>query len=126
LHYLSKNTLSPSGFRGSLVLVTSLSGYFGSTGNAAYIASKHGAVGLLRASQQKAISLNIRVNSIAPGYTPTYITAGFGNSILEAGLDHNTADTVASAIAHAALDGRRLGTSCLVSSYQALRIDQYH
>ena len=35
LYYLSKNPLSSCGFRGSVTLVSSTSGYFGTTGNAA-------------------------------------------------------------------------------------------
>lgn len=100
--------------RGSIVLVSSTSGYFGTTGNAAYIASKHGTVGLLRASQAKASSLRIRVNSVAPSYTPTYITAGFGDGPRDAGLEVNTPEMMGSAIAYAAVDPERRGTCCLV------------
>ncbi|KXJ90095.1 3-hydroxyacyl-CoA dehydrogenase type-2 [Microdochium bolleyi] len=118
LHYISQNQpASPENpDRGSIVLVSSTSGYFGTTGNAAYIASKHGTVGLLRASQAKATSLGIRINSIAPNYTPTYITAGFDrNSIKEAGLEVNTPEMVGTAIMYAAVDPERRGTCCLVA-----------
>jgi len=117
LHYITQNPPSSTGEdRGSIVLVSSTSGYFGTTGNAAYIASKHGTVGLLRASQAKAAALGIRVNSIAPSYTPTYITAGFGDTIEQAGLATNTPDMVGLAIVYAAVDPERKGTCCLVSS----------
>lgn len=112
---MSLNVPSREGFRGSIVLVASISGYFGSTGNAAYIASKHGVVGLLRASLQKTASLGVRINAVTPGYTPTRITKGFGDSITQAGLDANTPETVASAVVYAAVDPGRHGTSCLVS-----------
>jgi NAD(P)-dependent dehydrogenase (short-subunit alcohol dehydrogenase family) len=115
MYYLGKNSAPQGEHRGSIVLVTSTSGYFGTTGNAAYIASKHGAVGLLRASQQKASALQIRVNSIAPSYTPTHITAGFGDSIVQAGLEANTPEMVGTAILYAAADESRQGTCCLVS-----------
>ncbi|KAI9167886.1 3-hydroxyacyl-CoA dehydrogenase type-2 [Paramyrothecium foliicola] len=115
LHYLSKNPVAEDGSRGSIVLVSSTSGYFGTTGNAAYIASKHGIVGLLRASQQKANGLQIRVNSIAPCYTPTYITASLDDGILKAGVEANTTEIVGVAIAHAAIDDARQGTNCLVA-----------
>ncbi|KAG7140370.1 hypothetical protein HYQ45_018832 [Verticillium longisporum] len=98
----------------SVVLVASISGYFGSTGNAAYIASKHGVIGLLRASLDKAASLGVRVNAVTPGYTPTGITKEFGNVVTQAGLDANTPGAVATAIAFAAADPSRHGTSCLV------------
>jgi NAD(P)-dependent dehydrogenase (short-subunit alcohol dehydrogenase family) len=112
---MANNAILKQGVRGSIVLVSSTSGYFGTTGNAAYIASKHGVTGLLRASQQKASSLQIRVNAIAPSYTPTHITAGFGDSIVQAGFESNTPDMVGIAIAFAALDESRQGTCCLVS-----------
>lgn len=115
MHYMSRNTLAEDGFRGSIVLIASTSGYFGSTGNAAYIASKHGVVGLLRASQQVATTRQIRVNAIAPSFTPTYITVGFGESIQKAGLETNTPEMVGKAIACAALDTDRQGSCCLVS-----------
>lgn len=112
---MRSNQLSDTGFRGSVVLVTSTSGYFGLTGNVAYAASKHGIVGLLRASQRYAESIQIRVNAIAPSYTPTYITAGFGDKFREAGVESNTPETVAEAIAYAAVDAARHGTCHLVS-----------
>lgn len=130
LHYLSKNSpnCQENGDRGSIVLVSSTSGYFGTTGNAAYIASKHGTVGLLRASQMKAVELGIRVNSIAPSYTPTYITAGFGDSIQKAGLEVNTPEMVGTAIVFAAVDPERRGTCCLVSLIQPCKsvIAEHH
>ncbi|KAK7931798.1 hypothetical protein PG985_002510 [Apiospora marii] len=117
LHYISQNPMPSSGegrgYRGSVTLVASTSGYFGTTGNAAYVASKHGVVGLLRASQTKAASLGIRVNAVAPFFTPTQITSGFDkSSMLEAGLEINTPDQVGIAIAHATVDETRRGTAC--------------
>ncbi|CAI4215986.1 unnamed protein product [Parascedosporium putredinis] len=115
LFYLGKNPQTANGSRGSITLVTSTSGYFGTTGNSAYVASKHGVVGLLRASQLKAASLGVRVNGIAPCYTPTFITAGFGTSITDAGIETNTPEHVGQAIAVASLDETRRGTCCLVA-----------
>ncbi|KAI1609685.1 3-hydroxyacyl-CoA dehydrogenase type-2 [Exophiala viscosa] len=115
MHYMSRNAPSSDGFRGSIVLIASTSGYFGSTSNAAYIASKHGVVGLLRASQQLATSQQVRINAIAPSFTPTYITSGFGESVQKAGLEANTPEMVGTAVACAALDTDRQGTCCLVA-----------
>ncbi|KAK8084704.1 short chain dehydrogenase/reductase [Apiospora hydei] len=119
LHYIGKNPMSSEdgeGHRGSITLVASTSGYFGMTGNAAYVASKHGVIGLLRASQQKAMAFGIRVNAVAPFMTPTQITSGFDqSSLLESGLEINTPDQVGRAIAHATVDETRRGTACLVS-----------
>lgn len=101
---------------GSIVLLASTSGYFGGTGVTAYIASKHGVVGLLRAVQTTARLYDIRINAIAPFLTPTHITAGFAQQWLDAGLEANTPEKVAEAIAKVALDEGRRG-SCVLVSY---------
>ncbi|KAF7544841.1 hypothetical protein G7046_g9701 [Stylonectria norvegica] len=48
--HMKDNTPDASGWRGSVVLVSSTSGYFGGTEVVSYISSKHGVIGLLRAS----------------------------------------------------------------------------
>ncbi|KAJ5682189.1 hypothetical protein N7462_005354 [Penicillium macrosclerotiorum] len=111
---------SSSSFTKSIVLIGSTSSYFGGTGVAAYVASKHGVLGLLRASQATARELGVRVNAIAPFLTPTHITAGFAQKWLEQGLDENTPDRVAEAIALVALDRERQG-NCLLVAGQYLR-----
>lgn len=102
------------GSRGSVVLVTSTSGYFGGTGVAAYVASKHGATGLLRASQVVAKKANIRVNGIAPSFTSTRLTRDFAKEWYEAGMEHNTPGNVARMIAQMSVDPGRRGDCCLV------------
>ncbi|KAJ5528813.1 Short-chain dehydrogenase/reductase SDR [Penicillium freii] len=82
---------------------------------AAYIASKHGVLGLLRACQDVARSHGVRVNAIAPFLTPTHITAGFAHKWDEAGLEKNTPDRVAEAIAVVALVEEREGNCVLVA-----------
>ncbi|KAH8645754.1 putative short chain dehydrogenase/reductase [Xylariales sp. PMI_506] len=106
---------SDYGCRGSVVLIASTSGYFGGTGVAAYVASKHGIVGLLRASQGEAQRLGIRVNAVAPFFTPTRITAGFSQAWQDAGLESNTVERVAFIISQMALDRDRHGSCALVS-----------
>lgn len=115
MHYMRHNSVVQHHHRGSIVLVTSTSGYFGFSGNAAYVASKHGIVGLLRASQPLAEKLGMRVNAIAPSLTPTRITAGFGDRFEKAGVASNTTAQAAEAILSAALDPDRNGTCYLVS-----------
>ncbi|RAK96633.1 dehydrogenase with different specificitie [Aspergillus ibericus CBS 121593] len=100
---------------GSVVLVTSTSGYFGGTGVTAYVASKHGVVGLLRASQVTAQKYGIRVNAVAPFMTPTTMTAGFSQRWQDAGLETNTPERVAEVIAQVALDTTRKGSCTLVA-----------
>ncbi|PWY94106.1 short chain dehydrogenase/reductase [Aspergillus sclerotioniger CBS 115572] len=100
---------------GSVVLVTSTSGYFGGTGVTAYVASKHGVVGLLRASQVTAQKYGIRVNAVAPFMTPTTMTAGLAQRWKDAGLETNAPDRVAEVIEQIALDTTRRGSCTLVA-----------
>jgi NAD(P)-dependent dehydrogenase (short-subunit alcohol dehydrogenase family) len=90
---------SSDGLRGSVVLVTSTSGYFGTTGVGAYITSKHGLTGLLRASQQIARGLSIGVNAVAPFFTPTSTLKELAEEWKRSGLKSNTLGEVARAIA---------------------------
>lgn len=116
LHYTrssASTTTDPKPTK-SILLVASTSSYFGGTGVAAYIASKHGVLGLLRACQDVACSHGVRVNAVAPFLTPTHITAGFAQKWDEAGLEKNTPGRVAEAIAVVALDEDRTGNCVLV------------
>jgi NAD(P)-dependent dehydrogenase (short-subunit alcohol dehydrogenase family) len=98
-----------------VILVTSTSGYFGGTGVAAYISSKHGVTGLLRGSQLAARRANVRVNAIAPAFTATRLTKSFSEEWHQAGLDSNTPEDVARIIAQVSVDPTRRGDCCLVS-----------
>jgi NAD(P)-dependent dehydrogenase (short-subunit alcohol dehydrogenase family) len=91
--------ISPGGLRGSVVLVTSTSAYFGTTGVGAYITSKHGLTGLLRASQKVARDLGIGVNAVAPFFTPTPTFRELAEKWKDSGLKSNTPRDVARAIA---------------------------
>ncbi|GKZ41927.1 hypothetical protein AbraIFM66951_011673 [Aspergillus brasiliensis] len=95
---------------GSIVLVASTSGYFGGTGVTAYVASKHGVVGLLRGSQVMAQKYGIRVNAVAPFMTPTRMTAGLSQSWQDAGLEANSPERVAEVIEQIAMDTARRGS----------------
>jgi NAD(P)-dependent dehydrogenase (short-subunit alcohol dehydrogenase family) len=101
--------------RGSIVLLASTSGYFGGTGVAAYVASKHGTIGLLRAAQGASQNAGIRLNAVAPFFTPTQITAGFAEEWKSAGLENNTVEGVGLVIAHMALDCDEHGACALVN-----------
>ncbi|KAH0845691.1 hypothetical protein AYO21_05902 [Fonsecaea monophora] len=89
--------------RGSVILVTSTSGYFGSSGVGAYVASKHGLVGLLRASQLTARRIGVKVNAVAPFYTPTPTFSKLSDKWRASGLKANTIDDVAKAIVQTCL-----------------------
>ncbi|KAK5052677.1 hypothetical protein LTR84_002543 [Exophiala bonariae] len=123
MHYIRQNPISEEEGRGSIVLITSTSGYFGFSSNAAYVASKHGVVGLLRASQSLAEKHQIRVNAIAPSLTPTRITAGFGDRFEKVGVASNTTVQAAEAIVAAALDSSRNGTCYLVAGKIARELE---
>lgn len=60
---------------GSIVTVSSVGGFRGSTGLGAYPASKHAVIGLTRVAAHDFGPLGIRVNAIAPGPTETPMLA---------------------------------------------------
>ncbi|KAI0140535.1 hypothetical protein GGR57DRAFT_487877 [Xylariaceae sp. FL1272] len=111
---LAMHHMRALGGTGSVVLVASTSGYFGGTGVSAYVASKHGVVGLLRSSQIAAKKYGVRVNCVAPFFTPTHITASYAKRWNEAGIEANTAAGVAATIANISLDETVNGSSYLV------------
>jgi NAD(P)-dependent dehydrogenase (short-subunit alcohol dehydrogenase family) len=57
--------------RGQIVNVASASAFIGQRGAAAYVASKHGLIGLTRALAAETVRKGIRVNAVAPGLTET-------------------------------------------------------
>jgi NAD(P)-dependent dehydrogenase (short-subunit alcohol dehydrogenase family) len=120
MHSMSFNPPDPSGSKGSVVLIASTSGYFGGTGVVSYISSKHGVVGLARASQRKASELGIRVNVVAPFFTPTYITTGYSDEWKKRGLPANTVEDVAKAIVETSIDPERKGHSVMASFEMSL------
>jgi 3-oxoacyl-[acyl-carrier protein] reductase len=67
---------------GAVILIGSLSGEQGMTGQAAYAASKAGLMGLMRTTAQEWGSLNIRVNTIFPGWHSSPLSASGMDSAL--------------------------------------------
>lgn len=116
MYNMSKNTPNlPDGSRGSVILVSSTSGYFGGTSVVSYVSSKHGVMGLLRASQKAAKENEVRVNAVAPFFTPTHITSNYAKAWKEEGLMANTPFDVASAIIQTATDPNMKGRCCLAA-----------
>ncbi|CAO2653233.1 Nn.00g026440.m01.CDS01 [Neocucurbitaria sp. VM-36] len=115
MHSMQSNTPDADGARGSVVLIASTSGYFGGTGVVSYISSKHGVVGVARASQKVANQHSVRVNVVAPFFTPTYITTGYAEAWKERGLPANTVEGVASVIVSTSTDPSRKGHSVMVA-----------
>ena len=111
-------------FRGSILLVCSTSGYFGSTSVPSYVSSKHGITGLLRASRTPLLEkYRIRINSVAPFTTPTHITSGFSEEWIKEALDVNTTEDVAWAIAQMANDERMHGKCAMVVGGQMREVE---
>jgi 3-oxoacyl-[acyl-carrier protein] reductase len=61
---------------GSIVVIGSHAGFQGSTGQAAYAASKAGLIGLVKSAAQEWGSGNIRVNLLLPGWQKTGLSEG--------------------------------------------------
>lgn len=61
--------------RGSLIIISSTSGYQANIGNPAYAASKAGAISLTKTLAKAWAAEGIRVNGVAPGFVETKLTA---------------------------------------------------
>lgn len=59
---------------GAIVNTASVAGLIGSRVGVAYIASKHGVVGLTKASAVEVAGRNIRINAVCPSWIPTNMT----------------------------------------------------
>lgn len=112
--HMQSNEPDAGGWRGSVVLVSSTSGYTGGTEVVSYVSSKHGVIGLLRSTHEEARRRCIRVNGVAPFITPTYITGGYSDAWIAEGLPTNSTDGVASAIMHVSLDEQIQGHCYMV------------
>lgn len=70
---------------GSIVNIASILGKVGTRGSAAYVAAKHGVVGLTEAAALEYADQKLRINSIGPGYILTpLLTKSLDASTLEA------------------------------------------
>jgi len=125
-HMRSNPPCFPDSSRGSIILISSTSGYFGSSGVASYISSKHDVTGVLRASQGAANQLDIRVNGIAPFYTPTHMTSGYSALWSKSSVPGNTVDDLAQAITQTAMDSSRSGKCFLVALGKMIELEIFY
>ena len=63
--------------QGAIVNISSVAGMSGFLKRAAYVASKHGVIGLTRVAAMELASAGVRVNAVAPGFTLTPLTAQY-------------------------------------------------
>ena len=68
---------------GAIINISSVIGISGNAGQANYAASKAGVIGLTKSAAKEFSSRNIRVNSIAPGFIQTEMTAKLPPEVIE-------------------------------------------
>jgi NAD(P)-dependent dehydrogenase (short-subunit alcohol dehydrogenase family) len=69
---------------GSIVNVASILGQAGTKSSPAYVAAKHGVVGLTKAAALEYAEKNIRINSVGPGYIKTPLLDSLDEATLKA------------------------------------------
>jgi 3-oxoacyl-[acyl-carrier protein] reductase len=73
---------------GRIINITSVVGEMGNSGQANYVASKSGLIGLTKALAHEMASRNITANAVAPGFVDTDMTAGLSQELKDALLGH--------------------------------------
>ena len=95
---------------GRIINISSIVGETGNPGQANYVASKAGLIGLTKSLAQEIASRNVTVNAVAPGFIETDMTAKLTDEIRESLLGHiplkrmGTAEEVAAAVRFLASD----------------------
>jgi 3-oxoacyl-[acyl-carrier protein] reductase len=73
---------------GRIINVSSVVGEAGNPGQANYVASKAGLIGLTKSLAQELASRNITVNAVSPGFIETDMTASLSEQLKENLLAH--------------------------------------
>ena len=95
---------------GRIVNISSVVAEMGNPGQANYVASKAGLIGLTKSLAQEMASRNITINAVAPGFIDTDMTAGLSAEVKENMLGHiplkrfGKAEDVAAAVRFLASD----------------------
>jgi 3-oxoacyl-[acyl-carrier protein] reductase len=95
---------------GRIINISSIVGIMGNAGQANYVASKAGLVGLTKSAARELASRNITVNAVAPGFIETAMTQNLPEKVREAMLAQiplnrfGTPEEVAHAVAFLASD----------------------
>ena len=123
--HVLKHTIPHISDGGSIIITSSVVGLIGFTGLPAYVAAKHGQVGLMRAAAKELAPRRIRVNTMHPGPTSTAFQDDIemratGQSRVEAAKAfdalvplgrHTTPEEIAQAMLYLAADESAMVTS---------------
>lgn len=96
---------------GRIINISSVVGQMGNAGQASYVASKAGVIGLTKTAAQELASRGITVNAVAPGFIETDMTSGLSEDLQNVYMERIPArrfgqtDEVAETVAFLASEG---------------------